>query len=48
MQQIQQGFGATLARRLRDRSFFMGRGAGGFWGGHPKIFELKGGAHPKS
>ena len=33
----------------RDRSFFMGRGggAGGFWGGHPKIFELKGGPSRK-
>ena len=32
---------------IRDRSFVMGRGGGGFWGGHPKIFELKGGAIPK-
>ena len=32
---------------IRDRSFLMGRGGGGFWGGHPKIFELKGGASQK-
>ena len=25
----------------------MGRGGGGFWGGHPKIFELKEGASQK-
>ena len=33
---------------IGDLSFFMGRG-GGWWflGGHPKIFELKGGAIPK-
>ena len=31
---------------LKGHSFFMGRGGGGFWGGHPKIFELKRGAIP--
>ena len=40
--------GILSISEIRDRSFFMGRGAGGFWGGrHPKIFELKGGAIPK-
>ena len=32
---------------IGDLPFFMGRGRWWFLGGHPKIFELKGGAIPK-
>ena len=44
---IPRGGLAFPPRLFRDRSFFMGRGGRWFRGGHPKIFELKGG-HPKS
>ena len=35
-----------LTCKLSDWSFFMGRGGGGFWAGHLKIFELKGRGGP--